>query len=155
MSRTSFVLTLAVLLAGRGAWAAEPTPTPPPPPRASLLPVVVIGATGLALSGGYLAGAFATGDRPSGFGLGVTGGVVAGGLLGVGVGLALTAGREDPGSLATFILRPVLGGIAGALVGGLLAGLGSAQPGAGRTATHGVVIGLLLTETVVAAIFSR
>lgn len=109
---------------------------------------MLIGATGLALAGGYTAGAFLTGDKPSGQALAVTGGVIAGGFAGVTLALGLGAARDDPGSLVGYILRPVLCGVAGAIIGGLLTGLGSREPGTLRTVTHVVVVTLLIGETI-------
>ena len=109
---------------------------------------MLIGATGLALAGGYTAGAFLTGDQPSGQALAVTGGVISGGLAGAMLGLGLGAARDDPGSLVGYVLRPVLCGIAGAIIGGLLTGLGSREPGTVRTVTHVVVVSLLIGETI-------
>jgi len=43
----------------------------------------------------------------------------------------------------------VIFGVVGAVVGGLLAGLGSRDPGTVRTVTHVVVISLLIGETIV------
>ncbi|MBL8910947.1 MAG: hypothetical protein JNM17_09620 [Archangium sp.] len=108
----------------------------------------MIGTIGAALAGGYIAGAYMTGDRPSGLTLGVSGGVVTGGLLGAGIALGIGALRKDPGSLLRYILVPVLSGLAGATLGGLAAGLGSRVPGTGRTVTHVVIVSLLLAETV-------
>jgi hypothetical protein len=147
---------LVVLVLSLAAHAQSPAlagASSPQPGSSAVLTSVLIGASGLALAGGYLAGAFLTGDRPSGFALGLTGGLVSGGLFGAGVGLAINHGRSDPGSVVGYILRPVLGGLAGALVGGLLAGLASNQPGPARTVTHGVVIGFVVTETVLVALF--
>jgi len=134
-------LLLVLALPARAA-DAEPERSP------SVLRAVLIGATGLVLAGGYTAGAFATGDRPSGFTLATVGGVVSGGLLGAGVGLGLKSLNKDPGSLLTYILVPVLTGLAGAILGGVLAGVGSNQPGTGRTVTHVLVVSLLLGETI-------
>lgn len=111
-------------------------------------PAFVLGGLGAALAGGYIAGAYATSDRPSGLTLGVSGGIVTGGILGAGIALGIGALRTDPGSLLRYILVPVLSGLAGAAVGGLAAGLGTRVPGTGRTVTHVVVVTLLLAETV-------
>lgn len=110
---------------------------------------LLIGATGLALAGGYAAGALLTGDKPSAQPLAITGGVISGGLLGVTLALGLGAARDDPGSLVGFVLRPVICGVVGAIIGGLLTGLGSREPGTLRTVTHVVVVSLLISETVV------
>jgi hypothetical protein len=121
----------------------------PKPAESSGLTAVLIGAAGMALTGGYLAGAFLTGDRPSAIPLAVSGGIVTGGLLGAGLALGINSTRKDPGSLVRYILVPVLAGLAGAAVGGLATGFGSSQPGTGRTVTHVVVITFLIAETLV------
>jgi hypothetical protein len=127
---------------------AEPEPRHVLPPTNRAWHAILIGASGLALAGGYTAGAVLTGDQPTARPLAITGGVVTGGVLGASFGLLLGAMRDDPGSLVTYILRPVIGGLVGALVGGLLSGFGSWQPGTVRTVTHGVIIGLVISETV-------
>ena len=45
-------------------------------------------------------------------------------------------------------------GLAGGVAGGLSAGFASYEPGTGRTVTHGVVIGFLVVDTIVAEIVS-
>lgn len=110
---------------------------------------VLIGATGLALAGGYAAGAVLTADQPAAQPLAITGGVLSGGMLGVTLALGLGAARDDPGSLVGYILWPVICGVVGALLGGLLTGLGAREPGTLRTVTHVVVVSLLIGETVV------
>ena len=127
---------------------AEPEPRHVLPPTTRAWHAILIGASGLALAGGYTAGALLTGDQPSARPLAITGGVFTGGVLGASLGLGLGAMKEEPGSLVGYILRPVLGGLVGALVGGLLAGFGVWQPGAVRTVTHAVIIGLVISETV-------
>ncbi len=110
---------------------------------------LLIGATGLALAGGYASGAVLTADEPSAQPLAIMGGALSLGMLGVTLALGLGAARDDPGSLVGYVLRPVLCGVAGAIIGGLLAGLGSREPGTLRTVTHVVVVSLLIGETVV------
>jgi hypothetical protein len=127
---------------------AEPEPRHFPGPTDRVWHALLIGAVGLALAGGYTTGAVLTGDRPSALPLAVTGGVLTGGLLGVGLALGLGSLRDDPGSLAGYIIRPVVSGLLGALIGGVLCGLGARQPGTVRTVTHVVVISLLIGETV-------
>lgn len=128
---------------------AEPEPRHLSPPTSRFWHAMLIGAVGVGLSGGYTAGALLTGDRPSGQPLAITGGVLSGGLMGATLALGLGALRDEPGSLVGYILRPVLCGVVGAVVGGLLTGLGSRQPGTVRTVTHVVVVSLVLGETVV------
>jgi hypothetical protein len=141
VSRTFVSLVLVFALTAR---AAEPEPKP----QKSVLSAVLIGAAGLALAGGYAAGAFVTGDRPSGFPLATVGGVVSGGLLGASLGLGINSQMKNPGSLVGYVLAPVISGLAGALIFGLLAGLASNQPGTLRTVTHVVVVSLVIGETV-------
>jgi hypothetical protein len=128
---------------------AEPEPRHMSPPTNRFWHAMLIGAVGLGLAGGYTAGAFLTGDHPSGQPLAITGGVLSGGLVGATLALGLGALRDDPGSLVGYILRPVICGVVGAVIGGLLTGLGSRQPGTVRTVTHVVVVSLLIGETVV------
>ena len=141
MSRAFVSLVMVCALT---AHAADPEPKP----QKSVLAAVLIGATGLALAGGYTAGAFATGDRPSGFPLATIGGVISGGLLGAGIGLGINSQMKNPGSLVGYVLAPVISGVAGALLFGLLSGLASNQPGTARTVTHVVVVSLLIGETI-------
>ena len=112
--------------------------------------MVIIGAFGLAAAGGYTLGAYLTGDQPSGYPLAIIGGVGAGGMLGTWLGVAIMASlRPDRITVGT-ILVPLLSGLAGAAIGGVTAGFTAKEPGAARTATHGVIIGLLLTDTLIA-----
>ncbi|MFT3707350.1 MAG: hypothetical protein QM817_06750 [Archangium sp.] len=128
--------------------SSESDAAPTPEFGTRIWPAFVLGGLGAALAGGYIAGAYATGDRPSGLTLGVSGGIVTGGILGAGIALGIGALRKDPGSLLRYILVPVLSGLAGAAVGGLAAGLGTRVPGTARTVTHVVIVSLLLAETV-------
>lgn len=145
MQRVVFTWVLIVALTAR----AEAEPAHLAPPTNRFWHAVLIGAVGLGLAGGYTAGAVLTGDRPSAQPLAITGGVVSGGLLGLTVALAWGSTRDDPGSVVGYILRPVIFGVVGAIVGGLLTGLGSKDPGTLRTVTHVVVISLLIGETIV------
>ncbi|MFO0600885.1 MAG: hypothetical protein U0228_36580 [Myxococcaceae bacterium] len=138
------VAPVVLLLLVTPAHAEEPGPEA----GQRIWPAFVIAGAGALLSGGYLAGAFATGDRPSAVPLAVTGGIVTGGLLGAGLALGINSLRKDPGSLIRYVLVPVLSGLAGAALGGLAAGFGSAQPGTGRTITHVVVVSFLVGETI-------
>lgn len=128
---------------------AEMEPAQLTPPSNRFWHAVLIGAVGLGLAGGYTAGAVLTGDRPSAQPLAITGGVLAGGLLGVTLALAIGSTRDDPGSLVGYVLQPVIFGVVGAIVGGLLSGLGSKDAGTMRLVTHVVVISLLIGETIV------
>lgn len=131
---------------------AEPEPRHVSPPSNRVWNAILIGASGLVLAGGYTAGAFLTGDQPAARPLAIIGGVGAGGMLGVSLALGLGATREDPGSLVGYILRPVIGALAGAVLGGVLAGFGAWQPGTLRTVTHAIIIGLVITDTVIVEI---
>lgn len=126
---------------------AEPEPGHVLPPSKKTVHAVLIGVAGLALAGAYTAGAVLTADDPSARPLAIVGGTLTGGILGASLGLGLNALLDDPGSLVQFVLRPVLAGLLGAAVGGVLSGLAAWNPGGARTATHAVVIGLLITET--------
>ncbi len=128
---------------------ARPEPRHDSPPSNRVWHAILIGATGLALAGGYAGGAVLTGVQPSAQPLAITGGVLSGGMLGVTLALGLGATRDDPGSLVGYVLRPVICGVVGAVLGGLLTGLGAREPGTLRTVTHVVVISLLIGETVV------
>lgn len=137
----------AVLVFTAGQARAEPEPAHVLPPSNRVFHALLIGASGLALAGAYAAGAVLTGDDPGARPLAITGGALTGGILGASLGLGLTAMLDDPGSMFTYVLRPVLAGLLGAALGGVLSGLGAWAPGGGRTATHGVIIGLVLAET--------
>lgn len=110
---------------------------------------VLIGAFGLAAAGGYTLGAYLTGDQPSGYTLAVLGGAGAGGALGSWLGYAINAALKQPSTMVGLIVLPLLTGLAGAVLGGVAAGFSANQPGAGRTATHGVIIGVLLTDAII------
>ena len=127
---------------------ASPEPRHISPPSNRFWHAVLIGAVGLAITGGYTAGAVLTGEQPSAQPLAITGGVLSGGLLGATLALGLGTARDDPGSLVGYVLRPVIFGVVGAIIGGLLTGLGSREPGTLRTVAHVVVISLLIGETV-------
>ncbi len=148
------LLSVGLVVLSLAAHAAEPSPAAA---ETHVGEAVLIGAFGLAAAGGYTLGAYLTGDQRSGFVLATLGGVTSGAALGTWIGLAINKSRKQPGSLVGFILLPLLSGLAGAVVGGLAAGFASDQPGSGRTATHAVIIGLLLTDAIVAEItlFSR
>ena len=103
---------------------------------------VLIGAVGLALAGGYAAGAVATGDNPSAVPLAITGGVLSSGLLTAGFGFAIHPPKDALDAVVTVIFTVVA-----AVLGGVVAGYFSQQPGAARTATHGVIIGFLVLDT--------
>ena len=145
MSRRALAVSVMIFaLSAR----AEPEPRHFLGPTDRLWHALLIGGVGLALAGGYTTGAVLTGDRPSAVPLAITGGVLTGGLLGAGLALGLNVFRDDPGSLAGYLIRPLLSGLVGALIGGVLCGLGAGQPGTVRTVTHVVVISLLIGETV-------
>jgi uncharacterized membrane protein YccC len=111
---------------------------------------VLIGAFGVVSVAAYSLGAYFTGDERSGFVLATIGGVSAGSMLGTWIGFAINASMKDRATIASRILFPTLLGLAGGLAGGLSAGFASDQPGTGRTVTHGVVIGVLITDTIIA-----
>lgn len=142
--RAVLISVLVLSLAAR----AEPEPAHVLPPSSRAWSAVLIGAVGLALAGGYTAGAVLTGDQPSGQALAITGGVLSGGLLGGGLALWLGRYRDDPGSLVGYVLRPLLSGVVFAVLGGVLSGFAAQQPGTGRTVTHVVVVSLLIGETI-------
>ncbi len=109
---------------------------------------LLIGAAGLLVTGGYTAGAFLAQDQPAGHALAVVGGSVALGAVGASVAMLLLSWRDNPWGLVPWALVTVGAGLAGAVLGGVLAHVGAENSGATRTATHGVVVGLCLTETV-------
>ncbi|MDP3570746.1 MAG: hypothetical protein Q8S42_08960 [Archangium sp.] len=146
MTRRALALSMLVLAASAHA---SPETRHSSAPSNRVWHAVLIGATGLALAGGYAAGAVLTADQPAAQPLAITGGVLSGGMLGVTLALGLGAARDDPGSLVGYILWPVICGVVGALLGGLLTGLGAREPGTLRTVTHVVVVSLLIGETVV------
>lgn len=137
----------ALLVTALTAQAAEP-PAQAREDRA--VDMVIIGAFGLALAGGYTLGAYFTGDQPSGHTLAICGGVGAGGLLGALLARALMAShRQDRLTVGT-VLVPILLGLPGAAIGGVTAGFTARDPGAARTATHAVIIRVVLTDTLIA-----
>jgi hypothetical protein len=109
---------------------------------------LLIGAVGLAVTSAYTIGAVLTGDKPSGHPLAIAGGVASLGLVSASVTMLALSGRKNPWGLLTYVLTTVGIGLAGAAIGGIAAHFGSVNPGPGRTATHGVIIGLCVTETV-------
>ncbi len=119
------------------------------PSASKVVDAVLIGLSGAAVTAGYTTAAVLIEDRPGGHPLAVAGGAVSLGTVGMSVGLLINSQRKDPGSLVSFILTPLLAGLVGAALGGVLGHFGSVEPGPLRTATHGVVIGLLLTDTFV------
>lgn len=112
--------------------------------------MVVIGTFGLLAAGGYTLGAYLTGEEPSGYPLAIIGGVGAGGMLGTWIGLAINASQRHQQITWGTVLLPLLSGVAGMVIGGVTAGFTAQAPGSGRTATHGVIIGVLLTDTLIA-----
>ena len=142
------ILAVGILMAALAAQAGEPERKE----DHRVSNAVIVGAFGLAAAGGYTLGAYLTGDQPSGATMAVLGAVGAGGALGWWLGFAINAALKQPSTFAGFILLPLLTGVAGAVLGGVAAGFSANQPGAGRTATHGVVIGVLLTDTIIGEI---
>lgn len=115
---------------------------------------MLIGAFGAASVAAYSLGAHFTGEKRSGFVLATIGGAGAGSMLGSWIGLGINASMKNSATTASRILFPMLLGLAGGVVGGLSAGSASYEPGTGRTVTHGVVIGLIVVDTIVAEIVS-
>ncbi len=111
---------------------------------------ILIGVSGLASAAAYTAGAFLTGDQPGGHVMAIIGGISALGLTSASIAMLALSGRKDPWSLLTYALVTVGAGLVGAAVGGVAAHFGSVNPGPARTATHGVIIGLIITETTLA-----
>lgn len=107
---------------------------------------VILGVSGAVAIAGYTTGAILTGDHPAGHPLAIVGGATTLGTIGASIGLLINNRRDDPGSIVGYILTPVLAGIAGAALGGVLAHFGAREAGPARTATHGVIIGLMLTD---------
>ncbi|MGV3620222.1 MAG: hypothetical protein ACO1OB_05375 [Archangium sp.] len=119
------------------------------PSSSKVVDSVLIGLGGVAATAAYTTGAFLTGDNPSGHPLAIVGGAVSLGTVGMSIGLLINRSRKDPGSIVAYILTPLLAGLAGAAIGGLGAHFAARDPGPGRTATHGVVIGLILVDAFV------
>ena len=141
------VALVMMLLLGGSARAEPPTPT-----SGKVTSAILTGVAGLTAAGAYTAGAFLTGDQPGGRALAISGGAVSLGLTGVSLALAVNARRTEPGSMARFILVPLLSGLAGAVLGGLAAGFAAWQPGTARTATHGTVIAVFVGLTIVSEV---
>lgn len=119
------------------------------PSSSKVVDSVLIGLGGVAATAAYTTGAILTGDRQSGHPLAVAGGAVSLGMVGMSIGLLVNRSRKDPGSIVAYILTPLLAGLAGAAIGGVSAHFAAQNPGPGRTATHGVVIGLILIDAFV------
>lgn len=137
----------AVLVMAMSAHAAEPEKSSG---ESRAVEMVVVGTFGLLAAGGYTLGAYLTGDQPSGYTLAILGAVGAGGMLGSWLGLAINASQHPKGITVGVVLLPLLSGLAGAVIGGVTAGFTARDPGASRTATHGFVIGVLITDTLLA-----
>lgn len=145
LPRSGRLALAALLVTALTAQAAEPQAS-----EDRAVDMVIIGAFGLGLAGCYTLGAYLTGDQPSGYPLAILGGVGAGGMLGAFLARAIMAShRQDRITVGT-VLVPLLIGLAGAAIGGVTAGFTARDPGAGRTATHGVIIGVVLTDTLIA-----
>ena len=127
---------------------AEPEPNHVSPPSSRVWQSMLIGAIGLSLAGGYAAGAVLTGDQPSAVPLAVTGGVLSSGLLSTVITLAAGTQRKTPGSLASFVLVPVISGVISAILGGILAGYFAREPGTWRTVTHVAITSFFVLDTV-------
>jgi hypothetical protein len=111
---------------------------------------ILIGLSGLTSVAAYTTGAFLTGDRPGGHVLAIIGGGVSLGLTAASLAMLGLSGRKDPWSLITYALVTVASGLVGGAVGAVTAYFTALNPGPGRTATHGVIIGLIITETTLA-----
>lgn len=109
---------------------------------------LLIGASGLAVASAYTVGAALLGDQPGGHTLAIIGGITALGLTSASLAMLALSGRDNPWGLLQYVLVTLGAGLVGAAVGGVAAHFGALQPGPGRTATHGVIIGLVVTETV-------
>lgn len=145
-------LSLAVVLGG--ALTAQAATPVQPASEGRAVELVVIGTTGLLVAGGYTLGAFLTGDQSSGYPLAIVGAVGAGGMLGSWLGLALNASQRRGPVTVGNVLLPLLAGVAGAVLGGVTAGFTAKDPGSGRTATHAIIIGVLLTDTLIAELIA-
>lgn len=137
--RSLTALVLIVALGAQAEPAADSTRT---------LHAVLIGAVGLSLAGGYATGAVLTGDQPSAVPLAVTGGVISSGLLSTAIALGLGARRKDPGSMASYVLVPLISGVISAVLGGVLAGFFARDPGTLRTVTHVAITSMLVLDTI-------
>jgi len=111
---------------------------------------ILIGLSGLTSVAAYTTGAFLTGDRPGGHVLAIVGGTVSLGLTAASIAMLSLSGRKDPWGLVTYALVTVVSGLVGAAIGGVTAHFASVNSGPARTATHGVIIGLIITETTLA-----
>ena len=125
------------------------TVTTAEPAKGKVVDGVLIGVGGLVSAAAYTTGAILTGDHPSGHPLAVAGGAVSLGAAGMSVGFLINHSRTNPGSMVGYILTPILSGLVGAALGGTLAWFAARDAGPLRTATHGVVIGLILTDAFV------
>ena len=139
MLRRSWV---AVVMIAALTAQAEPTPLNAPG-HSHALSAVLIGAVGLALAGGYATAAVLTGDKPSAVPLAITGGVLSSGLLVTAFSLAVRPQRKD----AADVLIPLICGVVSAVLGGLVAGYFSQQPGTARIVTHAFIITFLVVDT--------
>lgn len=143
MRSISLCLAVMISLSARAAHAEE---------DGKVGEAVLIGTLGAASVGAYSLAAYFTADERSGFVVATIGGIGAGSVLGTWLGLAINASMKDRASVASRILFPLLLGLAGGVAGGLGAGFASYEPGSGRTVTHGLVIGFLITDVIVAEI---
>ncbi len=144
-------ITLSLSLHAVEAPDAEPATTPPAvedktPGR--IRDGLLIGAVGLAVTAAYTVGAVLAGDHPAGHTLAIIGGITSLGLVSGSLAAMIMAWRDNPWGVLQYALVALGVGLAGAAVGGIGAHFAAQNPGAGRTATHGVIIGLCVTETV-------
>ena len=108
---------------------------------------ILIGVSGLAAASAYTIGAVLAGDQPGGHVMAVIGGVTTLGFVSASLTMLILSGRTNPWGLLQYALVTIGAGLAGAAIGGVAAHFGSVNPGPARTATHGVIIGLIVTET--------